>query len=69
MPREKDKVKGKMEQVGGKAKEEVGKLGGDTDMQIGGKVEQARGKLREDLSDIRSGVEHREPEEDLEHTP
>ena len=63
MPHEKEKIKGKVEQWEGKTKEEVGKLGGDTSMQIGGKVEQGRGKLREGLADVRGGVEHREPKD------
>ena len=49
----KDKAKGKMEQVEGKAREEVGKLGGDTSTQVGGMVEQGRGKVREGVADAR----------------
>ncbi len=64
MPHEKEKVKGKMEQVEGKAREEIGKLGGDTSTQIGGVVEQGRGKMREGVADVRGRVEHRDPDLD-----
>ena len=64
MTNEKQKFKGKAEQVEGKVKEEVGKLGGDTSMQIGGMVEQGRGKVRDKLADVQTtGVDHREPKD------
>ncbi len=64
--KEKEKVKGKVEQWEGKAKEQAGKLGGDTSRELGGKIEQARGKMREGMADMDMGgsVEHREPEEE-----
>ena len=49
----KEKVKGKWEQTEGKAREEVGKLGGDTSTQVGGMVEQGRGKVREGVADTK----------------
>jgi uncharacterized protein YjbJ (UPF0337 family) len=64
MPHEKEKAKGKLEQVEGKAREEVGKLGGDASTQIGGVVEQGRGKAREGLADLRGSVEHRDRDVD-----
>ncbi len=60
MPHEKEKVKGRLEQIEGKGKEEIGKLGGDTSTQVGGMVEQGRGKVREGLADVRGKVEHRD---------
>jgi uncharacterized protein YjbJ (UPF0337 family) len=59
MPHEKEKIKGKMEQVGGKVKEEAGKLGGDASTEWSGKGEQVRGKIREGIADVRGEIEHR----------
>jgi uncharacterized protein YjbJ (UPF0337 family) len=68
MPHEKEKVKGRLEQAEGKVKEEVGKLGGDTSMQVGGVVEQGRGKVREGIADVHGKIAHekREPDEDVQ---
>jgi uncharacterized protein YjbJ (UPF0337 family) len=60
MPHEKEKAKGKLEQIEGKGREELGKLGGDTSTQVGGLVEQGRGKVRETVADVRGKVEHRD---------
>lgn len=59
----KEKIHGKAEQWEGKAKEEAGKLGGDTSRELGGKIEQGRGKVREGMADMGGSVEHKEPEE------
>lgn len=68
MPHEKEKTKGQLEQVGGKIKEEAGKLGGDASTEWSGKGEQVRGKLREEIADARGKIEHKE-EKDVEHKP
>ena len=70
MPHEREKTKGEMEQVKGKAKEELGKLGGDSSTELSGKGEQLRGKVREELADARGNIEHREdPQSEVERKP
>lgn len=63
MPHEKEKAKGQVEQVTGKVKEEVGKLGGDASTEWSGKGEQVRGKIREGIADVQGEIEHPKDEE------
>jgi uncharacterized protein YjbJ (UPF0337 family) len=42
-----DQVKGAAQKAGGKVKEEVGKMTGNTETQAKGKVDQAKGQARE----------------------
>ena len=42
-----DKAKNKVEEVGGKAKEEVGKHANDQDLETEGKTDQAKGNLKQ----------------------
>lgn len=45
----KDKVKGKIDQMKGEAKEQWGKLTNDPSTVSKGKVDKAKGKLKEDI--------------------
>ncbi|MCB5169499.1 CsbD family protein [Streptomyces bambusae] len=45
------KLKGKAEQVKGKAKEKTGDMTGDESMEMKGKAEQAKGKVEESAAD------------------
>ncbi len=64
-----DKVKGRGEQIGGKAKEAMGKAVGDGSTEWSGKAEQMKGKAREKVGDVkqgmREGAEEDVVEEDL----
>jgi uncharacterized protein YjbJ (UPF0337 family) len=51
-----DIAKGKVEQVKGKAREEVGKITGDKSEQVKGKVEQVGGKMQENLGKVKKDI-------------
>ena len=48
-----DKMKGKGNEIKGKVKEEVGKLGGDRSTEISGKADQVKGELQEKVGDTK----------------
>ncbi|MEU8438059.1 CsbD family protein [Streptomyces sp. NPDC029216] len=45
------KMKGKAEQLKGKAKEEIGSMADDKDMEMKGKVQKAEGRMEESAAD------------------
>jgi uncharacterized protein YjbJ (UPF0337 family) len=47
----KDKTEGKLDQAGGKVKEEAGELGGDKSTEWGGRADQAKGKVKEGIGE------------------
>ena len=49
----KDKTEGKWDEVKGKTKEEVGKLGGDKSTEWSGKGEQVKGHVKEGIGDAK----------------
>ncbi|WP_342433567.1 CsbD family protein [Neobacillus sp. FSL H8-0543] len=49
----KDKVKGKVDQVKGEAKEQWGKLTEDRSIENEGKVDKAKGKLQEKIGQVK----------------
>jgi len=59
-----DKIKGKGEQIGGKAKEEIGKVAGDRSTEWGGKADQMKGKVREKIGDLKSEIDEKDRTED-----
>lgn len=66
---DKDRVKGKMDEVAGRAKRQVGEWTGDTQSQgegalkeIKGKVQNAWGKMKEDARDSKRDIER-----DMDH--
>ena len=52
----KDQVKGKAREVGGKVQQEVGKLVGSSEQQAKGLGQQAAGKLQKSLGDAKEVV-------------
>lgn len=52
-----DIVVGKAKQRKGKLKEELGKVTGDTDMEITGLAEQATGKIQEVYGKVKENIE------------
>ena len=48
-----DKMKGEANEIKGKVKEEVGKLGGDKSTEISGKADQVKGELQEKVGDAK----------------
>lgn len=55
-PSTKDHVKGRVQEVKGALKEQVGRLGGDPDLADEGTVDKADGKLRQVLGKIEKAV-------------
>lgn len=51
-----DKVKGVANQVGGKAKESVGKAIGNEQMQVEGLARQVKGKVQKKVGDAKSTI-------------
>ncbi len=56
---DKDRVKGSATKMGGKAKEAVGKLTGDSKLQSEGKLDQGKGKLRNAIGGIKDALKGR----------
>ena len=54
----KDEVKGGAEKVGGKIKEQFGKVMGNPATEEKGRDEQAKGQLREDVGKIKDAIKH-----------
>jgi uncharacterized protein YjbJ (UPF0337 family) len=52
----KDEVKGGAEQVGGKVKEQFGKLTGNPVTEEKGRADQAEGKIRENVGKIKDAL-------------
>jgi uncharacterized protein YjbJ (UPF0337 family) len=48
-----DKVKGKIDQVKGEAKEQWGRLTDDHSLEAKGKIDKAKGKLKEGIGDVK----------------
>jgi len=48
-----DKIKGEGNEIKGKVKEEVGKLGGDKSTEWSGKADQAKGEVQEKVGDAK----------------
>jgi uncharacterized protein YjbJ (UPF0337 family) len=53
---DKDRVEGSAKNMGGKVKEGVGKLTGDSKMQAEGKADQAEGKVQNTVGGIKDTV-------------
>ena len=53
---DKDKVKGKAEQLKGKVEQAVGKATGSEETQARGEVDEAKGKAREKVADVKGEV-------------
>ena len=49
-PSMQDRIEGKVHEVNGKIKEEVGKVTNDSDLEVSGKAEQKAGKVQEWIS-------------------
>ena len=56
----KDEVKGGAEKVGGKIKEQFGKVTGNPATEQKGREEQAQGQLRESVGKIKDAMKHPE---------
>ena len=52
-----DKIKGEGNEIKGKVKEEVGKLGGDKSLEWSGKADQAKGEVQEKIGDAKLHVD------------
>ncbi len=48
-----DEIKGKVTQIKGKGKEEIGKLTDDKSTQVSGKVDQVKGKAQEEIGKVK----------------
>ncbi len=55
----KDQVKGKAKDIGGKIQEEVGKVVGSSEQQAKGLSKQAEGKLQEKAGDLKEVIKDR----------
>lgn len=53
----KDQVKGKAKEIGGKIQQEAGKLVGSTQQQVKGLNKQSEGKLEKSIGDARQAAE------------
>jgi uncharacterized protein YjbJ (UPF0337 family) len=49
-----DKINGEKDEVEGKGKEVVGKLGGDKSMEAEGKLQQGKGEVEEKIGDAKA---------------
>jgi uncharacterized protein YjbJ (UPF0337 family) len=52
----KDQIKGKAKDVGGKVQEEVGKVTGSSEQQAKGLSKQVEGKVQEKAGDLRDAI-------------
>lgn len=52
----KDKVEGKVDELGGKVKSTVGKLTGDDKTEAEGKMDEAAGKIKQGVADAKEKV-------------
>lgn len=71
---DKDRIKGKVDEIAGKAKSKVGEMTGDRDtqaegigQQVKGKVENAFGKVKDEGRAIRDQAREKEIEERVEN--
>jgi uncharacterized protein YjbJ (UPF0337 family) len=55
-PSTQDRIEGKVHEVNGKIKEEVGKATNDSDLEVSGKAEQKAGKVQEWISRAEKAV-------------
>jgi uncharacterized protein YjbJ (UPF0337 family) len=51
-----DQMKGAAQKIGGKVKEEFGKMTGNPNTQAKGKFDQAKGQARENVGDVKEVV-------------
>ena len=51
-----DKIAGEGNEIKGKVKEEVGKLGGDKSTEWSGKADQVKGHIKEGIGDVKNEV-------------
>ena len=52
-----DKIGNKMDDLGGKAKEGVGKVTGNDELEAEGKTDQAKSSLKEGAREVKEGLE------------
>jgi uncharacterized protein YjbJ (UPF0337 family) len=57
-----DSIKGKAKVAGGKVKDAVGGLTGDTELQVEGKFDQAKGKVQDTLGKVERKVDRKASE-------
>ena len=61
----KDQIKGKATDLGGKAQQKVGEMTGDAEQQAKGLGNQAKGKVQEGMGDLKNiGRDREKPETD-----